>query len=437
MIYTTESYERDLIGGILYDTSLLEQLKVKPDQLQGNIYKTILQAITELYNDKQEVDAITVYEKVKDKSNIIPSDLTTLSKNAMGINSKSFDSIQNVILEAYNKKTLEIVLLNALNSIQEQGDYEKVKSDLKAYCDEKEVSGVKVTTINEALTNTIEILEKRIRGEVKGMYTGFESMDNCLHGIQKKNFYIVGARPSVGKTAFALSLGERLGIENKGIFFSLEMSKEQLCERIIASKSDSKMDNIIKGSINDDEMLRILGSLSELSERKIDMVDDEYTTLEEIERICRRTKRKKGLDFIIIDYLTLIHSEKRFNTIREEVNHISRSLKILSNKLDIAVICLTQLNREVEKRQSNVPIMADIRESGQIEQDANVIMFLSNPVRREDGKIEEIEDVLRVDIKKNRNGKSNVAFHLFYEKDTQKLIAFDKEQEKKLLRSLQ
>lgn len=437
MIYTTESYERDLIGSILSDTSLLEQLKVKSDQLQGNIYKTILQAITELYNGKQEVNEITVYEKVKEKSNIILSDLTTLSKNAIGINSKNFDSIQNVIVEAYNKKSLEIVLLNALNSIQKQGDYEKVKSSLKAYCDEKEVSGVKVTPINEALTNTIEILEKRIRGEVKGMYTGIESMDNYLNGIQKKNFYVIGARPSVGKTAFALSLGERLGIENKGIFFSLEMSKEQLCERIIASKSDSKMDNITKGSINDDEMLRILGSLSELSERKIDMVDDEYTTLEEIERICRRTKREKGLDFIIIDYLTLIHSEKRFNTIREEVNHISRSLKILSNKLDIAVICLTQLNREVEKRQSNVPIMADIRESGQIEQDANVIMFLSNPVRREDGKIEEIEDVLRVDIKKNRNGKSNVAFHLFYEKDTQKLIAFDKEQEKKLLKSLQ
>lgn len=433
MIYTTESYERDLIGGILYDTSLLEQLKVKHDQLQGNIYKTILQAITELYNGKQEVNEITVYEKVKEKSNIMLSDLTTLSKNAIGINSKNFDSIQNVIIEAYNKKSLEIVLLNALNSIQEQGDYEKVKSDLKDFCINNEQTGTNLYSLGESVASTIEIVEKRMKGEIKGMYTGFESMDNCLHGIQKKNFYIVGARPSVGKTAFALSLGERLGIENKGIFFSLEMSKEQLCERIIADKSNCKMDNLIEGTISEIEMNKILESFAMLPIENIDIVEDEYMTIEELERTCRKVKREKGLDWIVIDYLTLLHAEKKFNTLREEINYISRSLKILSNKLDIAVICLTQLNRAVESRADNTPMMSDIRESGQIEQDANVILFLSRPL---DINKLEIDDFIRVDIKKNRNGRANIHFHLHYDKDTQSFTALNIKQEKDFTRNL-
>lgn len=433
MIYSNEVYEKNLIGAILSDTSLLEQLKVKHDQLQGKVYKNVLQAIVGLYNDTGKVDEVSVFEKVKDKSNITLSDIVNMSAGAIGINSKTFDGIQNTIIEAYNKKNVEVILLNALNDIQRGVDYEKVKNDLKDFCINNEQTGTKIYSLGESVASTIEIVEKRIKGEIKGMYTGFESMDNCLHGIQKKNFYVIGARPSVGKTAFALSLGERLGIENKGIFFSLEMSKEQLCERIIADKSNCKMDNLIEGTISEIEMNKILDSFAMLPIENIDIVEDEYMTIEELERTCRKVKRERGLDWIVIDYLTLLHAEKKFNTLREEINYISRSLKILSNKLDIAVICLTQLNRAVESRADNTPMMSDIRESGQIEQDANVILFLSRPL---DINKLEIDDFIRVDIKKNRNGKANIYFHLHYDKDTQSFTALNIEQEKGFTRNL-
>ena len=413
MDYMNLDYEQKLIGAILSDTSLLERLKVKHDQLQGKVYKNVLQAIVGLYNKGEEVNEISVHEKIKDRVNIALSDLATLSSSAIGINSSTFDTIQNLIIENNNIISLKNKLVQAINSIDRGESFEKVKGEVMTIDDMKGYEFTQVKNMDECLIKSMNYLDSVINGDIKSMKTGYKTLDDYLNGIQKNTFYVIGARPGVGKTALSLELLKRLGEENKGIMFSLEMTEVELMQRLQANISGCPLQNIINGEITGNGFDKISQSMGILSQKKIKVVDDNSTTIEGIERICRSEKQKDGLDFIIIDYLTLLETEKRFNTYREEVNYISRSLKKLANKLNIAVICLVQLNRAVEGRAVKEPMMSDIRESGQIEQDANVILLLSSP--------EDNENILKVDIKKNRNGVANKYIEFAYVKTTQRI----------------
>ena len=403
-------YEKQLIGAILYDTSLLEQLRVKEEELHYEDSKNVLRAIVELNNKGMEVNELSIYEKVKNKG-ITLSDLTTLSSESIGINNNTFTTIQNIIIENSSKRELKKKLISMLGDLDQGKSYEEVVQGINF----DDVEGeTRVKSINDCIATSIEYLENTMNGKNKGMETGYIKLDSYLNSIQKNTFYVIGARPGVGKTALSLELLKRLGEKNKGIMFSLEMTEVELLQRLQSNISGCPLANIINGSINDGGMSKIVKSLGEISQKQIKIVDDNSTSIEEVERICRREKAKEGLDFIIIDYLTLLESERKFKTYREEVNYISRSLKKLANKLNIAVISLVQLNRAVEGRSIKEPTMADIRESGQIEQDANVILMLSSP--------EGEENILKVDIKKNRNGVANRYINFMYKKDIQRIF---------------
>lgn len=412
MQYIDTDYEQKFIGAILNDTSLLEQLRVKKNQLHYESNKNILGAIVELNNEGIEVNEISIYEKLKNKG-ITISDLSSLSSSAIEINSSTFNTLQNIIIENSNKTNLEYKIIQSVKDLRAGKSFDKVKNEILSIGDMDTGETTHVKTIDECLSKSIQYLDATINGEIKSMKTGYKTLDKHLNGIQKNTFYVIGARPGIGKTGLSLELLKRLGDKNKGIMFSLEMTEVELMQRLQANISNCPLQNIITGNIKSDGMEKITQSLSILSQKKIKIVDDNSTTIEEIERICRNEKQKDGLDFIIIDYLTLIETERKFKSYREEVNYISRSLKKLTNKLNIAVICLVQLNRAVEGRASKEPTMADIRESGQIEQDANVIMLLSSP--------EDNENILKVDIKKNRNGVANRYINFAYIKSTQRI----------------
>lgn len=412
MQYFDTDYEQQFIGAILYDTSLIEQLRVKEEELHYEDSKNVLRAIVELNNKGMEVNELSIYEKVKNKG-ITRSDLSNLSSGSIGINSSTFNTLQNTIIENSNKTKLEAKLIQAVNNLRSGKSFDEVKNDVLSIDDMKSNDYKLATTISECLSESIKYLDDTMNGKNQGMKTGYKVLDDYLNGIQKNTFYVIGARPGVGKTAFSLELFKRLGDKNKGIMFSLEMTEVELMQRLQANISNCPLRNIITGSINEKGMQDIVQALGILGQKKIKVVDDNSVTIEGIERICRNEKQKEGLDFIIIDYLTLIETEKKFNTYREEVNYISRSLKKLANKLNIAIICLVQLNRAVEGRTTKEPMMSDIRESGQIEQDANVILMLSSP--------EDNDNILKVDIKKNRNGISNKYIEFAYIKTTQRI----------------
>ena len=417
MIYTTEDYEKKLIGAILSDTSLIEQLKLKSDQLQGKVYKNVLQAIIELNKANQTIDIISVFEKVKNRTNVTISDLSNFSTAAIDVTNKTFDTLQSILLEASQKQNLKVELTKALQNISNGSNIEEVKSNLKSFIEHSEVVEEKGVKLNELHNMVMLDVESKMNGENLGMKTGLTILDELLvGGFKKKNFYIIGARPAVGKTAFSTELALRLSDENKGAFFSIEMGNLEVGARIEANLSGVLLKKISDGSISGNEIDKLLDTGTLLEHKKLTIYDSAYMTFEKLERICRQIKREEGLDFIVIDYIQKMGLEERTQSERDRITKISDGLQKLSKKLDIAVICLAQLNRDVEKRSDNTPMASDLKESGQIEQDANVIILLNNPL---DSEGYEIENLLQVNIAKNRGGQCGT-FKLSYNKSIQR-----------------
>lgn len=417
MIYTTEDYEKKLVGAILSDTSLIEQLKLKSDQLQGKVYKNVLQAIIELNKADQTIDIISVFEKVKNRTNVTISDLSNFSTAAIDVTNKTFDTLQSILLEASQKQNLKVELTKALQNISNGSNIEEVKSNLKSFIEHSEVVEEKGVKLNELHNMVMLDVESKMNGENLGMKTGLTILDELLvGGFKKKNFYIIGARPAVGKTAFSTELALRLSDENKGAFFSIEMGNLEVGARIEANLSGVLLKKISDGSISGNEIDKLLDTGTLLEHKKLTIYDSAYMTFEKLERICRQIKREEGLDFIVIDYIQKMGLEERTQSERDRITKISDGLQKLSKKLDIAVICLAQLNRDVEKRSDNTPMASDLKESGQIEQDANVIILLNNPL---DSEGYEIENLLQVNIVKNRGGQCGT-FKLSYNKSIQR-----------------
>ena len=417
MIYTTEDYEKKLVGAILSDTSLIEQLKLKSDQLQGKVYKNVLQAIIELNKANQTIDIISVFEKVKNRTNVTISDLSNFSTAAIDVTNKTFDTLQSILLEASQKQNLKVELTKALQNISNGSNIEEVKSNLKSFIEHSEVVEEKGVKLNELHNMVMLDVESKMNGENLGMKTGLTILDELLvGGFKKKNFYIIGARPAVGKTAFSTELALRLSDKNKGAFFSIEMGNLEVGARIEANLSGVLLKKISDGSISGNEIDKLLDTGTLLEHKKLTIYDSAYMTFEKLERICRQIKREEGLDFIVIDYIQKMGLEERTQSERDRITKISDGLQKLSKKLDIAVICLAQLNRDVEKRSDNTPMASDLKESGQIEQDANVIILLNNPL---DSEGYEIENLLQVNIVKNRGGQCGT-FKLSYNKSIQR-----------------
>ena len=281
----------------------------------------------------------------------------------------------------------------------------------------KKLVTTKVNNIKEQTLNAYVDIENIInyKGELLGLETGLQDLDSFLQGLKNSDFMILAARPSMGKTAFALNIASYLSIKKDTpvAFFSLEMSSNQLIHRIFSSYGLIPLFNLKSGNLDDAHTQKLIKVSNKLSQSKL-IINDEISNLMSLRSIARKLKRENDIKLIIIDYLQLLEGTRRENR-NLEISEISRSLKILAKELDIPIIALSQLSRSVESRQVTKPMLSDLRESGSLEQDADIVMFLY----REDYYNPETENknITDVIIAKNRNGPTGtipVYFHKEY-----------------------
>jgi replicative DNA helicase len=320
---------------------------------------------------------------------------------------------------------------NEISSLafKEEEDIENIldKAEQKLFSVSQKHLKENFVPINAVLTATFERIDElhRDQGKLRGLATGFIDLDQKLGGLQKSDLVILAARPSMGKTSLALDMIRHVGVNLKtpvGIF-SLEMSKDQLVDRLLSAQSEVNLWKIRTGHLNDEDFEKIGEAMGVLSEAPIYIDDAAGSNIMEVRTKARRLQTEHGVGLIVVDYLQLMSGRNTDNRV-QEVSEISRSLKILARELDVPVVALSQLSRLVENRPDKVPQLSDLRESGSIEQDADVVMF----IYREDmykGKESKRPNVAEIHIKKHRNGPTG-QIDLFFDAEKTSFRNLDK-----------
>ena len=262
--------------------------------------------------------------------------------------------------------------------------------------------------INQVLMDTYDMIESIYsnKSDVTGVTTGFKDLNKKINGLQRTDLILVAARPAMGKTAFALNLVQNAAIKGNAsvAVFSLEMSKEQLAQRMIAAQSNVELKKMKTGTLNDADWPRIISAMAVMSDAKIFIDDTPGIKINELRSKCRKLKMEQGLDLVMIDYLQLMESDSKNESRQQEISKISRSLKILAKELDCPVVALSQLSRAPEQRADHRPVLSDLRESGAIEQDADIVMFLYRDEYYHSDS--EKKDLAEIIIAKNRHGET-------------------------------
>lgn len=402
--------EINILGCLINDKSKLDQVInfLELDDFYLTKHKTIFKVIKALDAKGDEIDLVTISNFISQKNLINNiggiSYLTELS-NAALYTSNIF-AYAKIIKDKANRRKLIQAGREIIEKSYSDGDLDEIVSNvedrlLKAMCKTQEDDPVE---ISEAINNALVELQEKHKngGKIQGVTTGFKDIDKTISGLKKGDFVILAARPSMGKTAFALNIGQCASREAKVAMFSLEMSETQLVNRLLSARSLVDLGDIQNGSLNQQQFDKVAMAAADLACRKIH-IDDKSMTINEIESKCKTLKRKTGLDVVIIDYLQLVEGSDRNSSREQEVAKISRKLKKLAMQLGITVIALSQLSRAPEQRADHRPMLSDLRESGSIEQDADVIIFLYRDEYY--NKDSDDRNVAEVILGKNRNGE--------------------------------
>ena len=406
--------EQAVLGAIFLEPSSLtvtSELLI-PEDFYRSSHQKIFNVMIKLNDEGKAVDLITVTEELSATKNLEEvGGVSYLSELAGSVPTAANVEYYARIVE---EKSLLRRLIRTATTIAQEG-YSR-EDEVEELLREAEKTIMEVAqrknsgsfqNIKDVLVRTydnIEILTNR-KGDVTGIPTGFAELDRMTAGFQRNDLIIVGARPSVGKTAFALNIAQNVATktdENVAIF-SLEMGSEQLVMRMLCAEGNINAQNLRTGALTDEDWRKLTMAMGSLSNAGIYIDDTPGVRIGEIRSKCRRLKQEHGLGMILIDYLQLIQGDGRSGDNRQqEVSEISRSLKALARELQVPVIALSQLSRGVEQRQDKRPMMSDIRESGSIEQDADIVAFLY----RDDyyDKESENKNIIEIIIAKQRNG---------------------------------
>ena len=407
--------ERALIGGIFYNQELFEEIKdiVTFEDFYKVEHSAIYEAMEKVYSDSKGIDAILIDEEIK-KSNLKNKDevLEVLSDILDEITS-SYNLLEyaNLIKEKAMLRRLgnvgaEITKL-AYNDIRPAEDIIDIAESMVLNLSKKILKN-SIVDMRTAGVDEIMRMERVSdnRGKTLGIPTGFIDLDRMISGLNNSDLIILAARPAMGKTAFALNLALNAGKEKKKVLiFSLEMPAQQLYQRLLSIESGIPQNKLKNVYLEEEEWTKLTVATGNLAETDIYVADLPYTNVLEIRSYARKMKSQEKLDLIIIDYLQLINGTGRGGSEfsrQQEISDISRSLKGLARELDVPVIALSQLSRAVESRVDKRPMLSDLRESGAIEQDADIVAFLY----REEYYIPETENkgITELIIGKHRNG---------------------------------
>lgn len=435
--------EQAVLGAMLIDKEAIAKATevLSADDFYREAHRVIFSAMLELYNKNEAVDMVTVTEILKRDNKL---------EDIGGI--AYITSLANVVLTAANVKYhAEIVaeksvlrqLVRVSTEIAAMG-YE-ANEDVGTLLDTAESRILEIsnrkkkndfTAINDILMDSVQSIESLLqnKGGLTGLPAGFADLDKLTSGLHPSDFIILAARPSMGKTALALNIVQNvalrahkvIGGEPRSVaFFSLEMSKEQLVNRMLCAEAGIDSQRLRVGEMHDEDWTHLWDACDTMSRAKIYIDDTAGITAMDMRSRARRLKAEHGLDLIVVDYLQLMQgSGKRNNSgdRQQEVSEISRSLKALARELNVPVLALSQLSRSVESRQVKRPMLSDLRESGSLEQDADIVAFLY----REDYYNPETENKhTELIIAKHRNGPVDTV-NLFFQKQFTKFVGFTK-----------
>jgi replicative DNA helicase len=358
---------------------------LKPEDFYRESHGILFKSIIQLVEQGDPVDLITITEKLRQEGNLEKvggvSNIAEIA-NAIG-SSASILHYAQIVAEKALLRNLIRTTTNIANRSYEPGEEpDSLLDDAERMI--LEISQKKTRDNLEPIANVIEDAIERLeylykkKSDLTGLTSGFKSLDRFTSGWQNSDLIIIAARPAMGKTSFCLNIAENAAIKGKVpvAIFSLEMSKEQLVQRMISSRAMVDQQKIRTGRLLDKDWVNIVNAIGPLAEADIYIDDTPGISVREIRSKTRRLKAEKGLGLIVIDYLQLMSSGKRSENRQQEISEISRSLKALARELDVPIIALSQLSRAVEHSQDKRPALSHLRESGALEQDADMVMFL-------------------------------------------------------------
>lgn len=428
--------EMSLLGAILLDKEAMFKIvdKIEANEFYANKHAKIFETMMELHTKNEPIDVLTLSNRLTAKNLIEQigghSYLVTLS-NAVPT-SAHIDEYANIV----RRKATHRKLLAAAEKITELG-YKEDAETVEDVLDEAQQHlygvtqkhlGSSFSSIQSVLHGAFDRIDElhREKGKLRGIPTGYKDLDNILAGFQKSDMIILAARPSVGKTSFCLDMARHMAVREKvpvGIF-SLEMSKEQLVDRLLCAEAGVDLWKMRTGNLSDrpdsDDFPRIGNAMSVLSEAPIFIDDHPGNNVLQIRAKARRLQAEHGLGMIIIDYLQLMESHVKGNNVNrvQEVAEMSRALKGIARELNVPVLALAQLSRAVEQTKPAIPKLSHLRDSGSIEQDADVVMFIYRKAADRNYRLEEIppdeRNLAEIHIAKHRNGPTGVV-KLFFD----------------------
>jgi replicative DNA helicase len=432
-----------VLGALMIDKNAITKIAdiIRPEDFYKAKHEKIFESILELYQEQQPLDILSVSSRLKEKK--ILEDIGGRGYLTEIINSVATAS--NVVSHAklVQKKSTLRKLIETASDIVELGYQEDRPLDELLDESQQKLFAVSQQSVKNDFSSLNKLLESAFiridemhkdSAKFRGVPTGFYDLDNILSGLQKSDLIILAARPSIGKTSFALELARNAAVKSKmpvGIF-SLEMSSDQLVDRMLAAQAVVNLWNLRTGNLDsdseDDDFQKIGDAMGVLSEAPIFIDDSAISNIMEMRTMARRLQAEKGLGLLVIDYLQLMEGRgNRNNDSRvQEISEISRGLKNLAKELNVPIVALSQLSRAVESRSPQIPKLSDLRESGSIEQDADVVLFLY----REDRENPDTENknIVEVHIAKHRNGPVGKV-SLFFDEETTAFRSLDKRHE--------
>ncbi|MBN3524277.1 replicative DNA helicase [Paenibacillus apiarius] len=427
--------EQAVLGAILLQSEALitSMERVQSEDFYNPAHQMIYEAMIELGEDNQPIDLVTLTAKLQGKQQLEDiGGVSYLTKLANAVPTAANVDYYAQIIE---EKSMMRRLIRTATQIVSEGytggdDVSGLLSDAERRI--LEISNRRSSSgfiaIKDVLMEVYEKVEELNlqQGITTGIPSGFPDLDKMTSGFQRNDLIIVAARPSVGKTAFALNIAQNVGVRAKETvaIFSLEMSAAQLVQRMVCAESNVDAGRLRTGQLEDDDWEKLTMSIGALSEAEIYIDDTPGVTVADIRAKCRRLKKERGLGMILIDYLQLIHGRgKAGDNRQQEVSEISRTLKMIARELEVPVIALSQLSRGVEQRQDKRPMMSDLRESGSIEQDADIVAFLY----RDDYYNQDTEkkNIIEIIIAKQRNGPVGTV-ELVFLKNFNKFVSYER-----------
>ncbi|EHB50092.1 replicative DNA helicase [Paenibacillus lactis] len=430
--------ECSVLGAILINPEVYEYVEaLVPNAFYRAEHQLIFNRMLELAEEGQPIDLVTLASRLQDQKELEDiGGVSYLSKLAHSVPTTA--NIESYVTSVQNKFMLREYIRSSMAGIQAAMAGEDIQrlvtsaQQVATTLADQAAPKQDFKRINEVLVEVIETTETKSEayksGEITGIPTGYRDLDSILGGLQRSDLIIVAARPSVGKTAFALNVAQNVAVRTNETVavFSLEMSASQLVTRMVSAEGNLEASKMRMGDLGTEDWSKLATAAGVLGGTNIVIDDSPGITVHDIRSKCRRLKKQEGLGLIVIDYLQLIDSVKKgrgAENRQQEVSEISRTLKHLARELDVPVIALSQLSRGVEQRQDKRPMMSDLRESGSIEQDADIVAFLY----RDDYYNAETEkkNIIEIIIAKQRNGPVGTV-ELVFLKQFNKFVNYDR-----------